>query len=331
MRSLIPKDNTIETRVDSAQPGLFLYRKLMFVVLLFTMLLTCKLTAAYTLQSRTGNLAIYAETPVQARLMENLVKLDERIDKLQMDLGLYTDKQAVLFLVKDHKSYQQLSLGKEKIVEFSEAFYNGSEGRIYIRPPVEMKDSFTNVVMHEYIHWYLEEFFHNTPLWFHEGMATYYSGQMGFERYLYFLQQSFIGNGSDLFRMSYKYPEKQEDWPIFYLSSSMAVRFMREKKAQEWSRFMDYASQAKHRGEKAVFSEGFAFTYRNNAYDFHRQFAAYIKKLRFQYLFWGTNSLVAISLPIVVILGYFRRRRRMAAMPELPEPIDEEINTEETD
>ncbi len=322
--SLASETMNNKTRVELLQPGLVLLR---VGVLILIMLLGDRLGATYSLQLRTGNLLVYAEAPVSDKLKESLAKLDERVDKMQMDLGLYTENQAALYLVKDHNSYQRLSLGKAKIVEFSEAFYSGKEGRIYIRPPLEIKESFTNTVMHEYIHWYLEEFFRDAPLWFHEGMATQYSGQMGFERYLYFLQQSFLGESSDLFRMSYRYPEKQEDWQIFYLSSSMAVRFMSEKKEQEWRRFWSIASDTKHRGEKALFRECFSMAYRNNAYDFHRQFAAYIKKLRYQYLFWGLNSLLAVSLPVVVIIGFHRRRKRMAAMPEYPEPVDEEEDT----
>ena len=319
----------IKTRVENSQHGLVLLR---CCFLLFIIMFRIELSATYTMQHRTGNLHVYAEESISGRLKESLSKLDERIDKMQMSLGLYTEKQAILYLVKDQQSFQRLTLGKDKIVEFSEAFYSGKENRIYIRPPAEIKESFTNTVMHEYIHWYLEQFLQGIPLWFHEGMAMQYSGQMGFERYLYFLQQSFLGQTSDLFRMSYRYPEKQEDWQIFYLSSSMAVRFMSEKKEQEWRRFWDIVSERRHRGVEAMFRECFTQAYRNNAYDFHRQFAAYIKKLRFQYLFWGINSILAVSLPLVVIVGFHRRRKRMAAMPEYPEPVDEEEdNGEEGD
>ncbi len=288
------------------------------------------LHGTYTLQHTTANLAIYAEAPVTGNLITSLNALDTRIDALQMSLGIYTDKQALIYLVKDHKSYQRLSLGKAKIVEFSEAFYSGKEGRIYIRPAGEIKESFTKTLLHEYIHWYLEGIFQHTPLWFHEGMAVQYSGQMGFERYVYFLQQSFFGHSSDLFRMSYNYPEKQEDWQIFYLSSSMAVRFMSEKREKEWSYFWELVSRHQREGKKAVFSECFSLAYRSNLYDFHLQFAAFVKRLRFQYLFWGINSLLAILLPLVLIMAHHQKRKRMALLPDLPEPVDEIDDSEES-
>ncbi|PKN71909.1 MAG: hypothetical protein CVU50_09590 [Candidatus Cloacimonetes bacterium HGW-Cloacimonetes-3] len=295
------------------------------------LLLSFNLHCIYTLRHKTNNLAIYSEAAVSGNLKNGLEGLDPRIDALQMSLGIYIDKPASIYLVKDHESYQRLSLGKAKIVEFSDAFYSGNEGRIYIRPVEEIKESFTNTLLHEYIHWYLENIFAHTPLWFHEGMAVQYSGQMGFERYVYFLQQSFFGRSSDLFRMSYSYPKKQEDWQIFYLSSSMAVRFMRENKDNEWAFFWELVSRQQKAGKKAVFSEGFSQAYRTNLYDFHLLFAAYVKRLRFQYLFWGINSLLAIFLPLVLILAHHQKRKRMALLPDLPEPVDETEDTEETE
>lgn len=288
---------------------------------------SANLQATYSLQHRTNNLAIYAEEPVSGRMKLGLNKLDERIDKLQSTISIFIDEPAIIYITKDHASYQRLSLGKQKIVEFSDAFYSGQEAAIYIRPAVEIRESFSNTLLHEYLHWYLEKIFSHAPLWFHEGMATHFSGQMGFERYLYFLQQSFLGRSSDLYRMSYNYPEKQEDWQIFYLSSSMAVRFMSENKAKEWKHFWDIVASIHRSGEKAVFADCFGIAYRSSLYDFHIQFAAYVKRLRYQYLFWGLNSLLALLLPLVLILGHRIKRRRMAMLPDLPEP--EEADTED--
>jgi hypothetical protein len=328
---LNPADINHLTRVGIFQPGLFYRVCLGGLALLAMLFISPKLHSTYTLQHKTDNLAIYSETPVSGNLISSLNNLDTRIDALQMSLGIYIDKAAPIYLVKDHKSYQSLALGKAKIVEFSEAFYSGNEGRIYIRPAGEIKESFSKILLHEYIHWYLESIFEHTPLWFHEGMATQYSGQMGFERYIYFLQESFFGRSSDLFRMSYNYPEEQEDWQIFYLSSSMAVRYMSENREKEWSYFWELVARQKRSGEKAVFSECFSIAYRSSLYDFHLQFAAYVKRLRFQYLFWGFNSLLAILLPLVLVLAHYRKRKRMALLPDLPEPVDEIEDSETTE
>jgi hypothetical protein len=293
------------------------------LLILFSAASLFAITSHYTLRLKTPNLEVYAESPINAAQSATFARVDNKIDDMQMELGIYVDRPASIYLVKDHASYQRLALGKAHIVEFSDAFYSGGEQKIYIRPQAEVVDNYIKVILHEYIHWYLETIFEHTPLWFHEGMATQYSGQMGFERYVYFLQQSFLGQHSDLFRMSYAYPAKKEDWQIFYLSSSMAVRFMRDRKPNEWKRFWDTVAANKRNGHRAVFSECFAFSYRTTMYDFHQQFATYTKSLRYQYLFWGFNSLLALLLPFVLIIGYSIRRKRMSRLPDLPE-VEEE-------
>jgi len=298
--------------VSSFPLFLFFKRYLFLVLLLFTI----SLYSTNPLQLKTNNLAIYAAEPLSANLQNALRTLDNRIDELQMKLGIYVDDKAPIFLIQDHKSYQALALGKAKIVEFSDAFYSGAEQRIYIRPQGELSDGYQRTLLHEYIHWYLEKIFVGAPLWFHEGMATHFSGQMGFERYLFFLQQSFLGKSSDLYRLSSSYPQQREDWPLFYLSSSMAVRYMSTKKPEQWKLFWDIVSYHHRQNEQAVFSECFVRGYNSSMFDFHRQFEHYTKRLRFQYLFWGFNALLAGLLPIVLILGYHNRRKRMAEMPD---------------
>ena len=306
----------------------FIQTGLLFLFALF-LLLSSALSAEYSLQFRANNLAVYAEEQISSSQQAAFKRLDLRIDDLQAKFGIYLDIPAPIYLIKDKVSYNKLAVGKAKIVEFSDAFYSGANQHIYIRPLAEIEESYLKTLLHEYIHWYLENIFVQAPLWFHEGMATQYSGQMGFERYVYFLQQSFWGRSSDLFRMSYAYPERQEDWQIFYLSSSMAVRFMSERKQAQWDRFWTTVARVHRQNDKAVFSECFASAYRTSLYDFHREFAAYTKRLRYQYLFWGINSLLALLLPVILILGFRARRKRMALLPDLPEPEDEIIEATE--
>lgn len=293
-----------------------------YVILLLLLIGGC-LCANYTLQLKTNNLAVYARNPVSEPLKTMLQALDGNIDSFQMNLGVYIDYPAPLFLMESNEEYQTLALGKAKIVEFSDAFYNGTEKRIYVRPLVSIQENHRKVLMHEYIHWYLEQIFYQTPLWFHEGMAVYYSRQSDFEHYVYFLQQSFFGKQSDLFRLSYNYPEKKEDWSLFYLSSSMAVRYMNEKNTEKWQKFWEQAAENKRSGMQTAFPDCFTITYNTSLYDFHKNFAKYVKHLSYQYLFWSINALLAMILPVVVIIAWRIRKKRQAALPDLPLPEDE--------
>ncbi|GEM_PF-148871 len=294
-------------------PFPFVQKSFFLVFLLFSL----NLFSTIPLQLKTNNLVIYAAKPLSPNLQNALGTLDNRIDDLQMKLGIYIDEKAPIFLIQDHKSYQALTLGKDKIVEFSDAFYSGAEQRIYIRPQGELSDGYQKTLLHEYIHWYLEKIFTGAPLWFHEGMATHFSGQMGFERYLFFLQQSFLGRSSDLFRLSSSYPQNREDMQLFYLSSSMAVRYMSDKRPDQWKLFWDIVSYH-HRGkQQSSFSDCFVQAYNSSMFDFHKQFAHYTKSLRYQYLFWGFNAMLAMLLPLILIWGFHNRRKRIAAMQDI--------------
>lgn len=298
---------------------------------LLLLLLGVPLTAtdSYELKYKTNNLAIYATEPLGTNLQNTFNRLDTRIDDLQMELGIYVDSRVEIRIVKDHKSYQHLALGKNKIVEFSNAFYSSREQRIYIRSAAEIAESYLQVLMHEYIHWYLEKIFVHTPLWFHEGLATQYSGQMGFEKYLLFLQYSFFGKHSDLFRMSYSYPENRSEWDLFYLSSSMAVNYMRQKRAKDWNNFWSLVADQHRSGKKADFTLNFNQAFHSDLFSFHIQFRKYLRSLKIQYLIFSINGLLAMLLPFILIAAHFRKRRRMAKLPDLPEPVDEQDDPSE--
>jgi len=282
------------------------------------------LFSSYPLQLKTNNLAIYAAEPLSKPLTEMLGKLDDNIDAFQMELGVYLDALAPVYLIESDRSYQTLALGKAKIVEFSDAFYSGKEKRIYVKPLASIQENHRKILLHEYIHWYLEQIFTQTPLWFHEGMATHFSRQMGFEQYLFFLQESFLGKKSDLFRLSYNYPEKKEDWPLFYLSSTMAVSYLKEKKNEQWNNFWESVAQQQRKNQQTPFTEYFNRAFQTTFYNFHKEYAGYIKHLRYQYLFWSINALLALLLPVILIIAWRIRKKRMSALPDLPLPEDDE-------
>jgi len=90
------------------------------------------LFSSYPLQLKTNNLAIYASEPLSQPLTEMLGKLDDNIDAFQMELGVYLDALAPVYLIESDRSYQTLALGKAKIVEFSDAFYSGKEKKEFM-------------------------------------------------------------------------------------------------------------------------------------------------------------------------------------------------------
>jgi len=260
-----------------------------------------------------------------------LDELHSRADALQRELGIYTTRSAQIYIIDDPDLYKGLSLGKNSIVEFSDAFYSSAEERIYIRSREQISGSYHQVIFHEYMHWLLDQLFESAPLWFHEGMATYYSGQLGYDRYLSFIRASFWGKSSDLFLLSFNYPKEQQDWDNYYLSSYFALKWMRDKNPESWKRFWDHTAGYWRRGYRTDFISAFRIVYGQSLWSFNQTFRAYTRSLATQYLVIAINSLILAMLPAVLIIAYRIRRKRRLALPDLPLDQDDDLSDTEPD
>lgn len=260
-----------------------------------------------------------------------LTTVNQRIDALQMSTGVYLDQLADIYIVPDRASYKALATGKASIVEFSDAFYSSRERRIYVRSSDQIWENYADIVLHEYVHWYLDELFLSTPLWFHEGLATRYANQMGPERYLYFVRERFWGNKMDLFELAYSYPAEQRDWQMYYLSSFFAAKYMQDKDPAAWNAFWKTAADNHQKGRKTLFTTAFANSYRSSLYAFNLDFAAHSRRQAWIYLVIGANSVIFALLPFVLLIAWLRRRKRMHALPELELPEEEAVPEEEAD
>lgn len=264
---------------------------------------------------------LYSSREASASCLAFSAALEQRIADLQITLGVYPSERVSIYMVHGAREYSQISRGRAKIIEFSDAFYSGGEGVIYIRSQDQISDNYLHILLHEYIHWYVDQLFISAPLWFHEGMATYFSGQMGYERFLLYLKESLVNPQSDLYRIGFSYPPDRRDWPRFYASSAMAIRFMKDKHAKNWQRFWDITAQSHKEGRKIRFSQAFISSYHFSLWDFQNSFEEYSRKQGYLYLIVAINSMIFALLPFVVIAIYLKRRKRMKQLPDLPEPM----------
>ena len=264
-------------------------------------------------------LEVYSSQTLSPSLGKIVEALNLRIADLQMEMGIYPEKKVPIHIVSSKAEYQTLAFGKTDIVEFSDAFFSGSDGKIYIRSGDQILDNYLKILMHEYLHWYLEQIFTQTPLWFHEGMATFKSGQIGYERYVMYLRESFMGKKSDLFRMGFSYPSKSEDWQLFYLSSAMAVRYMQDKYPTEWKRFWDITAMNLRNGQKSRFDTTFIYAYNSSLYDFNKRYESYSRKQSYLYLAVAINSAIFLTLPFIMLIISRKRKRLMQKLPDLEE------------
>ncbi|MFA5510186.1 MAG: hypothetical protein WCY64_07840 [Candidatus Cloacimonadaceae bacterium] len=293
----------------------------LFLLFLAAVLLSAlPLRAEYRFVASSRYVKIYGTRETAASTQKLRDMLDDAIDEIQRETGIYLDDGPDIYIVPDSRSYQSLSLGRQRVVEFSDAFYSGKEGRIYIKSREQLGAQYLKILTHEYIHWYIEQLLEGATLWFHEGMAMLFARQLSWESYIYFTQQRFFGRHSNLFEMSYRYPDNPNDWQIYYLTSHFAISYLKNKKPEGWKRFWNQVAFDHKQGRKSVFIRTFGNSFHTSLLDFNNEFDAHCQSLAWQYLILGFNTLLFAFLPFLVLYIYFKRRKRMKSLPDLPLP-----------
>ncbi|NLO43377.1 MAG: hypothetical protein GX106_00230 [Candidatus Cloacimonetes bacterium] len=305
--------------------GLLPLARLRKLLLSLFFALSCLCLFGFSLYYESDLIEIYSHSPLSQSEQQLGKTLDSRITEFQKNMGIYPSEKASIYIIRDEKEYRSFSLGRAQIVEHSNGFYDSKDNVIRVRAPEHVKENYVNLLLHEYIHWYIDLLFQNAPLWFHEGLATSQSQPLGYERYLIYLRESLINPSGNLFRLSYSYPQRKEDWDGFYISSTMALRFMQEQHEKQWERFWSRVAQEYWAGKKAHFSRTFSQSYGETMWDFHTRFTAHSKRQGYFYLVVLGNSLLIALLPFVMLIAAHKRRKKMKLLPDMPLINDEEM------
>ncbi len=263
---------------------------------------------------------IFADTQHVSYASSVAEQLTDKIYSLHREIGIYPELSADFIIVPSRPAYQALTKHKAVIVEHSDAFYSPKDRAVYIRSPEQISDNYLKILMHEYIHWYVDYIFGRAPLWFHEGMAVQYSHQLGYDRYYRFVRSTFWGEKIHLNQMYHRYPQEKKDWDLFYVTSAFVIKYVRDDQPEAWKRFWDFA--ARHPG--ASFSNTFYNSYGATANSFANGFESYARRIGWQYLFLGINGFIFAMMPFLLIITHYKRRRRQRMLPDLALEISPE-------
>lgn len=242
------------------------------------------------------------------KIAEELGKaLRQDIDIFQKKMGHYPQLQTRIVIAQDHQEYQEFVQNSGTIQEFSQAIYRQSNNTIYIRNPRDNLKfgNLRQIILHEYIHSYVFNYFSNAPLWFHEGMAVYFSGDFGENRELGLVRNYLLGNTRPLDQMRYQYPENKLEWESFYSKSALAVRYLYiHKRAAFYSLWQN---SLPHRKFNAAFLQ--SFKYRQD--DFSNFFEEYCQTHLKSQVLLALSGMIWLIFPLIFLAGYLRRRRLM--------------------
>ncbi len=285
---------------------------------------------------RYGDIRVWAAPKDTAYANIIVKRLHQRINAFQMELGVYPISPLYIKILPNRMEYRMLTGGKGKIVESSEAFYSPGDRVIYVRSPDQLPlESYDTVLMHEYIHWFLDETLENVPLWFHEGMAAYYSGQFGFQSYYNFSRYRFWGFRLSLNDMTAHYPADRGYWEMFYLTSSFAIDNLQSRHNLQWQDFWDrigfvYNRSANRIIMKTDFIGVFNASFRMSLYTYSKQFDKTLGRFTWQFPLVGINAIIFSLLPFVLFAAWLKSRRKMKSMADQVNTLpDEDIYSEE--
>ncbi len=296
-----------------------------FLILLF--LLPCfGLSAEYHFVANSRYVSIYGSKQTPQSTLQLRQLLDAGIDEIQLHTGIYLEGGPDIYIVSSDKAYEELVKSHGHIVEFSDAFYSSASQKIWTRPIQRLGSNYIKILLHEYMHWYLDQLFEGATLWFHEGMACLFANQLGLESYVSFTRDCFMDKPADLFVMSYQYPKQASQWQTYYLSSLFAVSYLKDKKPQGWARFWAQTSANQKAGNKTLFVRTFNSSFHTTLFDFNLEYRAHLKQKAWQYLLIGFNSIIFSLLPFLLLFIYLKRRRRMKRLPDLPMPEDNQAS-----
>lgn len=245
--------------------------------------------------------------PQDSKIAAELGKtLAENISKFQKQMGHYPQLKTQIVIARDHAEYQEFMQNTEGIQEFSQAVYRHSNNTIYIRNPRDdlRFDQLSKILLHEYIHSYVFHYFINAPLWFHEGMAVYFSQDFGHSRELNLVRNYIMGNTRTLDQMQNSYPENRLEWESFYSKSALAVRYLYLHKRQEF--YQLWQSAKPYRRFNTAFIKSFRYTQEDFSYFFEEYCSTHLKSQ----VILAMSGMIWLSFPLIFFVGYFRRRKK---------------------
>ncbi|MBN2829817.1 MAG: hypothetical protein JXR56_05815 [Candidatus Cloacimonetes bacterium] len=294
-----------------------------------------------------GDSVIIQYKPEQVELARYLTSvMDRQISVFQKKLGVYPDSQVTVTLSPSEEWYRERTEGRKEIVKKAQAYFDSSNKTIIIRDPGSQRgiSGLRTVFMHEYIHYFIDSYIAGAPLWFHEGMAVYFSGGYGINHEILFAWGYLFGRRPALMEMVSGYPDSQNSWEMFYAVSALAVKTMYKEYKPEFYRFWYTAETVKQQtGGKVQFGQLFRKNFFMTVSQFDTYFGTQQKRVFIGQSSALTATFIGPLMAIILVLAFIRKKRdnrRLSKQwteeeeladesPEAGDPVSEGSGTEE--
>ncbi len=244
-------------------------------------------------------------------------------------MGSYLDVPVNVVIAPHDKVYDGWTQHHSAILEHSSGFYSRRNRTIFLKNPKYLKNipNVRKLLLHEYIHHFVGSYWKDPPLWFNEGMAVYFSYDMGIERELNFAKNYILGNSLSLEQMKKTYPKNMIEWESFYAKSGLAVKYLYSNKRRSFYRLWDKA------GSTGNFERAFLNSFFMTTRSFSEQFEDYSKTHFRAEILMASTGLIWGVLPLILIVGVIRKKIKNKKTVEIWENnsdiVPDDINNEE--
>ena len=239
-------------------------------------------------------------------------ELSDRIVKFQFEIKSFPDIDIVINVAPDKATYNNWVRGKEKVFENSSAFTNLKTYEIFIKNPTQFYDNrkFINVLLHEYIHIFVDYHFTDAPLWFHEGMANYFSEKQTLNQTFNYVRNNAFNKNYLLIKYAYRYPEQKANIEPYYFQATLIIKRTYEDKMKNFINLFYYAE------EHSRFSDAFLAAFGKSQEEFLRNFEKEMNNFFKTHFYIGIMLLTWSLFPIFLIIAKIKQNRRTKKLLE---------------
>lgn len=254
-------------------------------------------------------------------------ELAKEIVKFQMKVRAFPDIETIINIASDNDMYNSWIESKGRIFESSQAFCDLKSNEIFIRNPSVIRDNrkLITIILHEYIHLFVNYHWTDAPLWFHEGMAVYFSEGLSINKTFHFISNYAFHKTYLLKKYAYKYPDNPADYYPYYFQSAFVVKKMIDDYPNKFTDLFDYS------GFNTKFNDAFQKAFLKTHEDFLSENEKRISRFFYFNIYFGVLSLMWIMFPVFLIIANVKKSIKNKKIIEtwsleiLKEEIEEEI------
>ena len=250
-------------------------------------------------------------------------ELASAIVRFQREINSFPDIPIEIHIAPNKQTYTHWTAGRHIVFDSSLAFVDLEQTRVYVKHPSQIGSNkkLIQVLLHEYIHIFIHHHWADAPLWFHEGMAMYFTHEVNFGFLEYVLSNNSIHSRYLLPKHQYTYPEHKAEIEPYYFQSALVVRKLVELHREQFIRLFAFAE------EEIDFETSFLLAMGKSVDSFLLDSEKALKDIYKLNVYKAIIMLSWLSFPIILIIAKIKKNhktKKLLEQWEIEEQIEEQ-------